>query len=190
MKRNPRQVLLLLLVSALPVAAQSNQEITESNWHTHPKIVAIRKMVQSTDQRLKAHKLKSYKKDFQACEDDALTFRRIVKDANGRVLMYEGYHEGREDSSSLYNQYYDDAGKLRFALVTVYAANGTREEHRAYYDESGKIIWRNRKLLKGPGYFQPPDIEELPKEDAAKEFSDDTRCVSTRPKPAKKSSLN
>jgi hypothetical protein len=70
-------------------------------------------------------------------------------------------------------------------VVTVYAANGTREQHRVYYDESGNIIWRNRKLLKGPGYFQPPDIEELPKEDPAKAFSDDTACVSTKPTPTK-----
>ena len=189
MKRNTIQqmwlgVFLFLAISTLSVAAQSNQEITESNWQTHPKIVAIRKMVQATEQGLKSHKLKSTKKEFQACDDDNQTIRRIVRDATGRVLMYEGYHEGREDSSSLYSQYYDDAGKLRFAVVTVYAANGTREQHRAYYDEVGKIIWRNRKLLKGPGYFQPPDIEELPKEDPAKAFADDTGCTSTKTKPA------
>lgn len=45
--------------------------------------------------------------------------------------MVPAYQEG-EDSSWADNFYYDDAGRLRFVLMTSYAANGTREQHRAY----------------------------------------------------------
>lgn len=172
----------LLRLLNVQSAAQSKQEITESNWQSHPKIVAIRKIVTATEQGLKNRTLKSSKKQFQACGEDQATIRRIVRDSKGHVTMYEVYHEGREDSSLLYSQYYDEAGRLRFVVVTVYAANGTRAQHRLYFDEAGNIIWRNLKLLKGPGYFAPNDMEELPKQDPAKEFANDEDCVSTKPK--------
>jgi hypothetical protein len=70
----------------------------------------------------------------------------------------------------LRDQYYDDAGRLRFALVFVYAANGSRDQHRVYFDETGKPIWQSRKNVKGPGYFAPNNVEEFAKDDVAKEF--------------------
>ena len=58
--------------------------------------------------------------------------------------------------------------------MTSYAINGTREQHRAYYDESGRLIYHGRRLLKGPGYFGPPveDLKELVHIDPNKDFAD------------------
>lgn len=72
-------------------------------------------------------------------------------------------HREGEDSSWDDNFYYDDAGRLRFVLMTSYTANGTREQHRAYFDDSGRLIYHGRRLLKGAGYFGPPveDLKEL-----------------------------
>jgi hypothetical protein len=82
-----------------------------------------------------------------------------------------------EDSSWDDNYYYDDAGRLRFVLMTSYAINGTREQHRAYFDESGGLIYHGRQLLKGTGYFGPPveDLKELVQMDPKKDFGEATQ---------------
>ncbi len=76
---------------------------------------------------------------------------------------------------------------MRFALVTVYAAtgiNGSIEQHRVYYDEGGNLIWKNGRKVKGPGYFEPPNLEEFPKDDPAKTFAEEPeeRCTELKPK--------
>jgi hypothetical protein len=61
--------------------------------------------------------------------------------------------------------------------MTSYAANGTREQHRAYFDESGRLLYHGRRLLKGPGYFGPSveDLKELVKMDPKKDFAEATQ---------------
>ena len=61
--------------------------------------------------------------------------------------------------------------------MTSYAINGTREQHRAYFDESGRLIYHGRRLLKGQGYFGPPveDLKELVKMDPKKDFAEATQ---------------
>ena len=61
--------------------------------------------------------------------------------------------------------------------MTSYAANGTREQHRAYFDESSRLIYHGRRLLKGPGYFGPPveDLEKLVQMDPKKDFAEATQ---------------
>jgi hypothetical protein len=154
---------------------EAAQEITERNWQAHPRIVEIRKIVTSIDAGLKNGRFKRAERKFESCPDQYFTLRRIARDANGAAAWYEDYGEG-EDSSWDYHYYYDQTRHLRFILITVYAANGTREQHRAYFDETGKLIWQNRRTLKGPGYFAPQNIEELPKEDPNRAFADDKGC--------------
>jgi hypothetical protein len=61
--------------------------------------------------------------------------------------------------------------------MTSYAINGTREQHRAYFDESGGLIYHGRRLLKGPGYFGPPveDLKEKVQMDPQKDFAESTQ---------------
>jgi hypothetical protein len=165
--------------------AQGAEEINDANWQRHPKIMAIRKIVNSINEGLKRRAFKTSERQFESCPDTYFTMRRIARDAKGRVAWYEDYSEG-EDSSWDYHQYYDQAGRLRFALIIVYAANGTREQHRAYFDESGRLIRQSRKLLKGPGYFAPYKVEDLVKDDPARQFADDEGCVAIKPKPGRR----
>jgi len=69
-------------------------------------------------------------------------------------------------------------------------ANGTREEFRFYFDESGKLIRRSRKLLKGRGYFGPQNVEELVKLDPAKDFEaqpeKNAGCKEIKPQPKRR----
>jgi len=124
------------------------------------------------------------------CEEvPYFTLQRIARNSKGAVAWYEDYSEG-EDSSWDYFHYYDQAGRLRFVLIKDYVANGTREEFRFYFDESGKLIRKSRKLLKGPGYFGPQAVEELLKLDPAKDFAaqpaKSAGCKEIKPQPKRR----
>ena len=150
--------------------AQSEDELNDKNWQNHPKIVAIRKIVNSVKSEVRNG---VYKTEHRICDEGWFSRLRITRDAKGTVRWYQHYQEG-EDSSWDDNYYYDDGGRLRFVLMTSYAINGTREQHRAYFDESGHLIYHGRRLLKGPGYFGPPveDLKELVHMDAKKDFAE------------------
>jgi hypothetical protein len=150
---------------------QQTGEITKANWQRDPRIRDIQKIVGSVNAGLKVHTFKTAERKYECEEVPYFTLMRIARDSKGSVTWYETYSEG-EDSSWDDHYYYDNANRLRFVLMTCYAANGTREQHRLYFDGNGKLIWRTRKLLKGPGYFGPQDVEELVKMDPAKDFAE------------------
>ena len=153
--------------------AQSEDEIKDKQWQKNPKIVAIRKIVNSDNAGIRNG---TFKTEHWVCEEGWFSRLRISRDAKETVRWYQHYEEG-EDSSWDNNYYYDDAGKLRFVLMTSYASNGTREQHRAYFDESGHLIYHGRRILKGPGYFGPPveDLKELVRMDPKKNFAEATQ---------------
>ena len=152
---------------------QSDSEINGKNWQNNPKIVAIRKMVDLTSIEVRNG---AFKTEHRICEEGWFSRLRIARDSKGAVRWYQHYQEG-EDSSWDNNYYYDDAGRLRFVLMTSYAINGTREQHRAYFDENGALIYHSRRVLKGPGYFGPPveDLKELVQMDPQKDFAEATQ---------------
>ena len=153
--------------------AQSEDEITDKNWQNDPRIIAIRKMVNSANVEIRKG---TFKTEHRICEEGWFSRLRIARASNGTVRWYQHYQEG-EDSSWDDNYYYDDAGRLRFVLMTSYAINGTREQHRAYFDENGALIYHGRRLLKGPGYFGPPveDLKGLVQMDPKKDFAEATQ---------------
>ena len=158
---------------SLDTTAQSEDEINDKNWQSNPKIIAIRKIVNSAHAEVRSG---AFKTEHRICEEGWFSRLRIARDSKGTVRWYQHYQEG-EDSSWDDNYYYDDAGRLRFVLMTSYAINGTREQHRAYYDEGGHLIYHGRRLLKGPGYFGPPveDLKETVHMDPKKDFAEATQ---------------
>jgi predicted SPOUT superfamily RNA methylase MTH1 len=158
---------------SLDTTDQSKDEINDKNWQTNSRIIAIRKIVDADNAEVKNG---TFKTEHRICEEGWFARLRIARDSKGTVRWYQHYEEG-EDSSWDDNYYYDDAGRLRFVLMTSYAANSTREQHRAYFDESGRLIYHGRRLLKGPGYFGPPveDLKELVKMDPKKDFAEATQ---------------
>ena len=144
--------------SSLDHTAQSEAELNDKNWQNNPKIIAIRKMVNAAQTEITKG---TFKTEHRICEEGWFSRLRVARDANGNIRWYQHYQEG-EDSSWDDNYYYDDAGRLRFVLMTSYAINGTREQHRAYFDENGSLLYHGRRLLKGTGYFGP-QVEELKK---------------------------
>lgn len=169
-------------------AAQRAGEITEANWQQHPKIREVRRLVNSVDAGLKKGVFKTSKREFESCGDQYYTLRRIAHDSKGAAVWYEEYYEG-EDRSYGYFHYYDSSGQLRFVFASARAANGTRAEHRIYFDETGERIWEDDRLLKGPGCpgcFPDPYPAEALAFDPAKTFAEDEDCVEITSKPTRR----
>jgi hypothetical protein len=162
---------------------ETDGDITKANWQQHPKIKAIRAVVQSVKTGMSSKTLTTKKRTFEYCEPGEDTVRMIAIDAQGRPRFYQN-EGGSEDSSLKLEQYYDEAGRLRFVFITGGAVNGSELEHRIYLDETGKRIWEEQTYKKGPGYTFPevwPD-EELQLTDAGGKFSSTSPCPEVKPK--------
>ena len=165
---------------------QVAEAITEKNRQQHPKIRAIRRIVSSVNAGLKTGTFKTSERRFEYCDDQHFTLRRIARDSKGVVAWYEDYSEG-EDASRDFYYYYDRAGRLRFVFAFARAANGTREQLHIYFDETGKLLWKTDKLLKGwgcPGCFSAySESDEALAFDPAKAFAKDVGCKEIKPTP-------
>jgi hypothetical protein len=153
------------------------EEITKANWQQHPKIKAVRAVVESVKAGLNRGSFKVSKRQFEYCEPYQDTKRTMATDVKGRVRRYER-QGGSDDSSLTTEHYYDESGRLRFVLIQGGAVNGSKLEHRIYFDESGKRIWEEHKYVAGPGYTFPevwPD-EQLQIADPAKAFAAKSPC--------------
>lgn len=165
---------------------ETGGEVTKANWQQHPKIKAVRAIVQSIKSDMSGKRLTTRKRTFEYCEPGADTERMIATDAQGRARFYQN-EGGSEDSSLKVEQYYDETGRLRFVFITGGAVNGTQLEHRIYFDETGKRIWEAQTFTKGPGYTFPqvwPD-EELQITDAGGKFSSASPCPEAKSKAGK-----
>ena len=170
--------------AAAHAPGQKSEAITDKNWRQHPKIVAIRKIVGAVDAGLKQGSLKISQRKFE-CGNGPL-LRRIARDAKGVVAWYEDYGYGESGDASADNRYYyDHSGHLRFVLIIIAAVNGTRQQLRAYFDESGKLLKQTHRRVRGPGYFYPTNVEERVKQDPAREFASaaEEGCKEIKPKP-------
>lgn len=160
-------------------------EITEKNWQQHPRIKAVRRLVRSIDAGLKKGAYKTTERRFEYCDDQHFTIRRIARDGKGIATWYRDYAEG-EDASWDFYYYYDHAGRLRFVFAIARGANDTREQLRIYFDETGKRLWKDDKLLKGlgcPGCFSAyADSDAGLAFDPAKAFANDQGCKEIKPK--------
>lgn len=165
---------------------ESGDEITKANWQQHPKIKAIRAIVQSIKNGMSRKSLTVRKRVFEYCEPYEDTERMIATDSSGRARFYQNAG-GSDDSSLKWEHYYDEAGRLRFVFITGGAVNGTEIEHRIYFDEAGKRIWEEQTKKKGPGYTFPevwPD-DQLQTAAASAKFSSKSNCPETKQKAGK-----
>jgi hypothetical protein len=85
--------------------------------------------------------------------DSVTTYRDSANVVRG--LIWRG---GTDDQAVEMRYYYDPAGRLRFALARRGAVNGTEQEERVYYAESGAVVRRRVHTTHGPGY----PFSELP----------------------------
>ena len=185
-------VLLLMGTSSLATAqkrsralGQDTEAITEANWQQHPRIIAIRKMVASVDAGVKRGTFKTSQRRFDVdnCNGGSESLRRMAVDSKGIVRRYET-RGGTEDYLLTFQHYYDEAGRLRFVYIIGGAVNGTRIQHRIYFDEAGKRIWEAHKQLSGPGktgFSDFPD-DQLSISNPAKDFAAASPCPELKPR--------
>jgi hypothetical protein len=140
----------------------AGEVITEKNWVSHPEIVEVRNIYQKVVELKNSGQLRIKERTFDTTdfpyEDD---IRRLFVDKNNKPRIYT-FEGGSDDSAVKREMFYDENGKLRFALIKAGAYNNTKIEHRIYFSKNGKKIWESRKLLEGPGYTFPhewPDDE-------------------------------
>lgn len=187
---SPANTLLVFVTNETLDQTQESDRITEANWARHPKIKAVRRVVQLVSAGLRKATFKTSKREFEYCEPYEDTLRRISVDSRGVARRYEN-QAGSEDSSLTWQHYYDDSGRLRFVFISGAAVNGAHLEHRIYFDESGQRIWEGHKYVKGPEYSFPevwPD-EQLQKVDPAKAFAVASRCPEKKASKRKRSTL-
>ncbi len=146
----------ILISFCAPVSATATQGITSKNWMDHPAVKEIREIVTEVRHLMEAKKLARKEKKFKDCEPYQDSVRIMHVDGRGTVRNYY-YDSGSDDSMVRRDFYYDNNGKLRFAFIKGGAVNGTKIEHRIYFDPTGKRIWEIQKLVEGPGYTFPRD---------------------------------
>lgn len=173
--------------NAFAFVQETGDEITGANWQRHPKIKAVRAVYQTVKSGLSRKSLKVRTRRFDYCEPYEDGTRVIATDASGRVRYYEK-QAGSDDSALKWEHYYDEAGRLRFVLITGGAANGSQLEHRIYFGEDGKRLHEEHKYTKGPGYTFPAvwPNEQLQLSDPAAAFAATSRCMETKSKKAKR----
>jgi hypothetical protein len=163
--------------------AQGGEEITKANWQQHPKIRAIRAVVELVKAGLSKGAFKRSKREFEYCQSYEDTSREMAVDSRGVVRWYKK-QGGSDDSALTFEHYYDEEGRLCFVFISGGAANGSDLEHRIYFDEKGQRIWEAHHYIKGPGYTFPevwPD-ENLQKSDGARAFAATSPCPERKPK--------
>jgi hypothetical protein len=166
---------------------ENGGEITKGNWQQHPKIKAIRVIVQAADTALTRKSLTIKKRSFEDCEPYEDALRTLATDSRGRVRYY-AKEAGSEDSALKWQHYYDEKGNLRFVFITGGAVNGAELEHRIYFDEYGKRIWELQVYTKGPGYTFPevwPD-DQLEIKNPALKFASKAPCKETHKRPGRR----
>ena len=156
--------LLLTLALLLPVASWAQQPLTAANWRNHPAIRAIRTITQQVDAGVQERNL-TVQTDSARCNGGAVTLTaHLYADSAGRVREYV-VAGGSGDSYSEERYYYDGLGRLRLAFETLGAVNGTEQETRQYFDTTGARLYKDVRLLRGPGY--PRDSADVVTDPAA-----------------------
>jgi len=134
--------------------------ITMQNWLTHPKIAAVRAVVNDIDIADFAPETKTL------CEESGHGETERTKMTDAHLVIRElVVAMGSEDSARTDSYYYDAAGTLRFAFRTHNDVHGNQREYRVYFDETGARIWEINRFAFSETF--DADITKSPYEAAA-----------------------
>jgi hypothetical protein len=126
--------------------------LEDGRWMNRSDIKAIRAIYREIETLIDRGILKKIQAP-EHCfrEQSALTEAYLTTNGRGVVRkLFVAY--GTEDSLGSMAYYYDPKGALRFTFQSVGAVNGTRQERRIYFDETGKELHSDDRILTGPGY--------------------------------------
>ncbi|HVE82603.1 MAG TPA: hypothetical protein VND93_07135 [Myxococcales bacterium] len=153
-------LLVLLLLSGAPDGGSppAGEPITKKNWLAHPKIAAVRAVVQQNEDAIKAKGFKHQER--KDCDMEGAGEESEAVDRDGAGVIRKYVHEVRtEDSGYRAEAHYDEKGRLRFVFARRGAMNESSGEFRIYFDEDGKRLWTDARE-KGPGYTWMKDFPD------------------------------
>jgi len=148
---DPRPAFILILAAALPSHAVAQQPVTARNWRHHPSIRAIRGLAAATDAAIKDGELRAQTDSAECHGGEESVTAHLFTDSSGHVRKYV-LTGGSEDSAGEVWYYYDLRGRLRFTFESLRAVDGTARETRVYFDSAGVQLYKDVRLLKGPGH--------------------------------------
>lgn len=152
--------LLLLLFLAAPDggAAPGDEPITKKNWRNHPKIAAIRALVQANEAAIQGKRYQHQERT--DCDLEHSVEREAVdRDPAGVIRKYV-HGVATEDSGYRTEQHYDERGRLRFVFALRGAVpTDSTGELRIYFAEDGKRLWTDLQE-KGEGYSWIQDFPD------------------------------
>jgi hypothetical protein len=178
-------VSLLLVMGMHPAAlpaktaakSKATGKITNKNWYNHPDIIAVRKIFEAAQKQEKSAKTKTREFDEDCAFYEGDLRRSITIDDKAHPLIYVR-ERGSDDSAVKLTHYYDQDNRLRFVMITGGAANGSKLEHRIYFNEKGERIFEKHQYVKGPGYTFPEvwPASELIMTEPQKAFEQAQKC--------------
>lgn len=173
-----RLAMIGLLAAAAAIAA--DQPVTKTNWIRHPRIEAIRALVQRIDAAVAAHRYRPEARSIECDEGRTQHDEAIERDPSGKIRKLQRSF-GSDDSAYRISGYYDEAGRLRFVFATRgAAATDSSGEFRLYYAEDGTLLWRNDRNT-GIGYTWIADFPDaFVVRDADADWKKPTTCESMR----------
>src|SRR5438132_2336859 len=124
----------------------TSQELTKINWEHHPRIVEIRKIYNEIQSKISRKQLRYQKKDYSVLPESCrgtypMEYLAIASDGGERVRVYTTAQRISHGDLLTIHHYYDEKGRLRFALMTNKSAEFATIENRVYLDEKGKVFW-------------------------------------------------
>jgi len=139
---------LLLITIAIAIV------LSGCSGHKESQIAEIQSIKNGIEQQIKEGFFKKDTKSLSYSQPYVPTLKVIYIDKNQIVRKYI-QEAGSDDSFLKSSFYYDQNGRLRFALFEGGAVNGSQIEHRVYFNSEGKRISENHENIKGPVYTFP-----------------------------------
>ena len=116
-----------------------------------PDIKKVRALYAQIESSVKSGKYLHQSRSFEYCQP-SITERTIYTDSNGTPRLYI-LSGGSDDHAEDSKYYYDSVGTIRFIFVSVGAVNGANEEKRIYFDERGKQIYTDKRVIHEPDLY-------------------------------------
>lgn len=115
------------------------------------EVASLQAMVKKVNGEIKRKKL-ARRDTSLACPGAPLSFDVVLHtDRNNTVRAFD-FDGGTSDQSAQTRYIYDADGRLRYAVATRGAVNGTSEREEVFYRLNGSVFHRNYRKLAGPGY--------------------------------------
>lgn len=136
--------------SAAPSAA--DPVALGKDWISAPTIQEIRRLYQRLERDIATGNIRLI--ETRSCDNVSADVYRNRLGTVAKLSLH-----GQTEHLSGQADYYYEHGRLRFSFRWLKADNGTHQETRTYFSQSGQLIHRDDRRLAGPGYPGGYDVE-------------------------------